>query len=87
MITTAILDKAIYDITGIAPVFKKTDDGFSFTLGVNQPVEIGFDMSKHPDITEDNVRWSCRVKMIEVISQYLKTPEPFEQWINLQAQN
>jgi hypothetical protein len=81
------LDKAIYAATGIMPVFKDTGEEITFTLGVNQPIEIGFIKAKHVGIPLDSIIYSCRVKMLEVLASYLKEPDPFDKWIQMQIQN
>lgn len=87
MITTSTLDKAIFTITGLIPTLKDSESGLEFTLGTNQPILIGFEKVVHPEISDDSFRYSCRVKMLEVIANYLKTPDAFENWIQMQNLN
>lgn len=75
------VDKAIEMLTGILPEDHETDDRFLLTLGHEDPIEIGYDKTRHgPEL---DYKYMSRVKCLECISELMKSGSEFLIWTEL----
>lgn len=78
---TERIKKFLEDLTGLQVREKITDDEFVVTIGHIDPVRVGFWIKKHPERSMADIRYSTYVKTLHLISNMLRAPKTFNEWI------
>jgi hypothetical protein len=78
--TDKVID-AIKLLTGLTPVEEITPARYAFKLGSVTPIELVYDKNKRV-LSEDKMKYSASIKMIEVIGQMMQNGDYFLKWIN-----
>lgn len=78
------IKKFVVAITGLPIKEIEKGDKWCISVGVTNPIEIGFSKSKHPQISTESMRYSAYCALLKVISEQMRDVNQFIKWVNEQ---